>query len=148
MCHKRANNNKINRVHERCLQIVYNDKQSSLNELVEKDGSVSIHTRNIKILATVMYKLINNLSPPITNRVFKLNSNSCYNLRQIWQFSRSLVRSVYHGAESISCLSPKIWDILPDDYKTIKIWILLKLKLKNGIQKIVRVGYVKFTLTD
>ena len=81
MCHKRANNNKINRVHERCLQIVYNDKQSSLNELVEKDGSVSIHTRNIKILATVMYKLINNLSPPITNRVFKLNSNSRYNLR-------------------------------------------------------------------
>ena len=28
MCHSRANNNKINRLHERCLQIVYNDKQS------------------------------------------------------------------------------------------------------------------------
>ena len=83
MCHSRTNNNKINRLHERCLRIVYNDKQSSFNELLEKDGSVSIHMRNIQILATEMYKLINNLSPIIMNRVFKLNSGSRYNLRQM-----------------------------------------------------------------
>ena len=33
-----------------------------------------------------MYKLVNNLSPPIMNRVFELNSDSHYNLRQISQF--------------------------------------------------------------
>ena len=54
MCHSRTNNNKINRFHERCLRIVYNNKQSSFNELLEKDGSVSIHMRNIQILATEM----------------------------------------------------------------------------------------------
>ena len=53
MCHSCTNNNK-NRPHERYLRIVYNDKQSSLNELLEKDGSVSIHMRNIQILATEM----------------------------------------------------------------------------------------------
>ena len=52
MCHSRTNNNKINRLHERCFQIVYNDKQSSFNELFEKAGSVSIHTWNMQILAT------------------------------------------------------------------------------------------------
>ena len=26
-----------------CLRTIYNDKQSSFNELLEKDGSVSIH---------------------------------------------------------------------------------------------------------
>ena len=41
MCHSSANNNKINRLDERSLRIVYNDKQSSFNELLEKDGSVS-----------------------------------------------------------------------------------------------------------
>ena len=101
ICHSRTNNNKINRLHERCLRIVYNDKQS-FNELLKKDGSVSIHMRNIQILATEMYKLVNILSPPIMNRVFKLNSGSCYNLRQILQFPRSLVKSVYHGTESVS----------------------------------------------
>ena len=36
-------------------RIVHNDKQPSFNELLEKDGSVSIHMRNIQILATEMY---------------------------------------------------------------------------------------------
>ena len=71
-----------------------NDKQSSFNELLENYGSVLIHMRNIQILATKMYKLINNLSPPVMNKVLKLKSDSFYNMRQIPQFSRSLVKSV------------------------------------------------------
>ena len=131
MCHSRTNNSKINRLHERCLRLVYNDKQSSFNELLEKDGSVSIHMRNIQILATEMYKLVNNLSLPSMNRVLKLNSGSYYNLRQISQFCRSLIKLVYHGTESISYLGPKIWDILPDDYKTIQNLNTLKIKIKK-----------------
>ena len=77
-------------------------------ELVEKDGSVLIRMRNIQTLATEMYKLVNNLALPIMNRVLELNSDSYYNLRQISQFSRSLVKLVYHGTESISYLGPKI----------------------------------------
>ena len=40
MCHNRTNNRKINRLHERCLRIIYNDKQSSFIELLEKDNCV------------------------------------------------------------------------------------------------------------
>ena len=40
MCHNRTNNRKINRLNERCLRIIYNDKQSSFIELLEKDNSV------------------------------------------------------------------------------------------------------------
>ena len=29
MCHNRKHNNKINRLHERCLRLIYNDKHSS-----------------------------------------------------------------------------------------------------------------------
>ena len=54
MCHSCTNNSKINKLHERCLRIVCNDKQSSFNELLEKDGLVSIHMRNIQILASEM----------------------------------------------------------------------------------------------
>ena len=42
MFHSRGKNNKINRIHERCLQIIYNDKKSTFYELLEKDDSVSI----------------------------------------------------------------------------------------------------------
>ena len=133
MFHSRTDNIKINRLHERCLRIVYNDKQSSFNKLLEKDGSVSIHMRNIQILATEMYELINNLSTLILNGVFKRNSDSLYNLRQISQFSKSLVKSLHHGTESISYLGPRIWDIIhvPDDYKTIQNLDTLKIEIKK-----------------
>ena len=49
MCHSRTINNKINRLHERCLRIVHSDKTSSFvrEKLLEKNGSVTIHTRNL-----------------------------------------------------------------------------------------------------
>ena len=78
-----------------------------------------------------MYKLVNNLSPPIMNRVFKLNSDNCYNLRQILQFSRSLVKLLYHRTETVSYLGPNIWDILPDEYKTIQNLDTFKIKIKK-----------------
>ena len=43
MCHSHANNGKINRLHERCLRIIYSDKQSLFETLLEKDGSVFVH---------------------------------------------------------------------------------------------------------
>ena len=38
MCHNRTNNNKINRLHERCHRLIYNDKKSSFEDLLEKTG--------------------------------------------------------------------------------------------------------------
>ena len=80
MCHSRKNNNKINRLHERCLRIIHNDKRSSFNALLEKDVSVSIHERNITILATEMFKVSENLVPPQMHEILKLKDQSQYNL--------------------------------------------------------------------
>ena len=44
----------INRLDERWLWIIYNDKTSSFADLLAKDGSVTIHTRNSQVLATEM----------------------------------------------------------------------------------------------
>ena len=64
-------NKKINRLHEKCLHIVYSDKTSSFEELLDKDGSVTIHTRNLQVLATEMYKVYRNLSPTIVAQIFR-----------------------------------------------------------------------------
>ena len=47
MFHSRKLNNKINKLHERCLQIVYNNNTSTYEELLETDNSVSVHFRNV-----------------------------------------------------------------------------------------------------
>ena len=70
MFHSRSLNNKINRIHERALQITYNDKSSSFQDLLKKDNSVSIHHRNIRTLATEIFKFLQGLSPPILSEVF------------------------------------------------------------------------------
>ena len=131
MCHSRENSNKINGLHERCLRIIYNDKRSSFNALSEKDGSVSIHERNIKILATEMFKVSKNLAPPQMHEIFKLKDQPQYNLRYNSLFSRSLVKSVYKGTESLSVLGPKFWDILPDTYKDLHDLDSFKVALKK-----------------
>ena len=47
MFHSRKLNNLINRIHERALRIVYKDHNSTFQELLNKDNSVSIHHRNL-----------------------------------------------------------------------------------------------------
>ena len=131
MCHSRANNNKINRLHERCLRIVFPDKQSSFETLLEKDSSVSIHNRNLQILATEMYEIKNNLSPPIIAKLFEQRNNQHYNLRNWAQFSLPAIRTVYHGSESISFLGPKIWNMLPDKLKNASSLEVFKASIKS-----------------
>ena len=131
MCYSHENNNKINRLHERCLRVIYNDKRSSFHALLERDGTVSIHKRNIKILATEMFKVSKNLVPPQMHEIFKLKDQPQYNLRYNSLFSRSLVKSIYKGTESLSFLGPKTWDILPDTYKDLPDLDSFKIALKK-----------------
>ena len=50
-------NHKINRLHKRCLRIIYNETHSSYDELFDPGNSVSTHHRNCEILATEMFRV-------------------------------------------------------------------------------------------
>ena len=65
MFHLRTLNNKINRLHEKALRIVYRGYKSKFDELLGKDSSLSIHHRNIQTLAIEILKFLNELSPQI-----------------------------------------------------------------------------------
>ena len=80
MCHSRTMSNKINRLHERCLRTAYSEKTSSFDKLLENDGSVNIHTRNLQTLVTEIFKVYKNLSLVIIADLFHVRQNS-YNLR-------------------------------------------------------------------
>ena len=100
MCHSRGNSRKINRLHKRYLRIIGNNKQLSFYELLGKDCSVSIHIGNLQVLAAEMNKVSNKLSAPIIKYIFPRNKNP-YTLRHNSLFSRRLLKSVYHGTETL-----------------------------------------------
>ena len=50
-------NHIINKLHERAVRIAYNDYSSDFVELFSKEDIVEIHQRNLRILATEMYKI-------------------------------------------------------------------------------------------
>ena len=62
MCHSRTLNNKINRIQERALRIIYSDYKSNFRELLERDHSFTIHERTMQYLATEAFKVKNALS--------------------------------------------------------------------------------------
>ena len=83
MFHSRTLNNRINKLHERCLRMssVFNKKSSNFEELLELDGFVSVHTRNLETLAAELFKVSKNIAPKILKDIFSLSLNTEYNLR-------------------------------------------------------------------
>ena len=117
MCHSITLNNKINRLHERCLRLIYNDKHSTFHELLEKDCSVSIHTRNLQFLVTEMHELAKGISPTIIQEIFRFRNSSSYNLRSQNIFEITFRNHDYNGTESVSYLASKVWELVPDNLK-------------------------------
>ena len=129
MCHSRLLNNRINRLHERSLRIVYRDNLSSFDDLLSRDKSVSVHHKNLQILATELFKVKSGMAPSFMNEIFKLKENVTYNSKQV--FVTHNIRTVHRGTETLSHLGPAIWLIIPDDIKKSKSVIEFKYKIKS-----------------
>ena len=70
MFHGRIINNTINRLHERCLRLLYGGKSSSFEKSLAQDKSVTMHTSSLQILATDRFKVCQNISPSVLSEIF------------------------------------------------------------------------------
>ena len=129
--HSRTMNNKINRIHERALRLVSSDHVFSLDELLKKDGSISIHRRNIQSLAIELYNFFSRLSPSILKNVFYFNTNIQYNLRSRSELYTRNPKTVKYGTKAISYLAPKIWSLGPNAIKSSKSLDAFKSKIRQ-----------------
>ena len=117
MIHSGRNNYIIRNLHERCLiRLTYNNKNSSYEELLTKDGPVYIPQRNIQAFVIEFYKIENGLSPELFTETFARSTEFHYNLRRCNDFTEWIpsISTIHHDDESISFLEPKIWNILLD----------------------------------
>ena len=130
MFHSRTLNNRINKIHERALRLVYkNETFLSFDDLLKRDRSVSIHQKNLQILATEICKTKNDLGPKIMKDTFHFIQKP-YNLRNDPEMQRRKNRTVYFGTENISSLASKIWELIPSDIRSANSLGVFKEKIK------------------
>ena len=113
----RKMNRKINHIHERALRLVYKDYNSSFEELLIKDKSVTIHHRNIQKVAIEMFKVKNSLCPEFIKSLFvEITTRT----RSQATFRRPNVNKVYKGEMSLRSFGPIVWnEMVPEDLKKI-----------------------------
>ena len=122
-------NNRINYIHERALRLVYNDYNSSFDDLLQNDNSVCIHHQNIQKVAIEMFKVVNGLCPETLQNLFQrapglTRSQAC--------FIRPKVKTVRNGQQSLRSFGPLVWDtMLPTSFKEIVDLESFKKAIKN-----------------
>ena len=70
MCHSRGLNNRINKLHERALRIVYQEKKRDFELYLKMKSLIKICAKNLHYIVTEFYKVENNISPDIMRDIF------------------------------------------------------------------------------
>ena len=130
MFHSRHLNDKINKIHERALRIAYKDYVSSFDILLERDKSVTIHTKNLQTLMTKIFKTQNSMDLPFMNEIFRERENM-YNLRNNNEFVIPWIKTVNFGSESIRYRGPQLCFSLLQDIRNTESLSLFKSKIKK-----------------
>ena len=123
MLHSRKLINEINKLHEHCLRIFCSDNTSSFEELLKIDNFVSVHYRNIQVLATELYKIVNGLLPEIMKEVYLFNENTPHNTRNKRMFHSRAIKSVTFGSERLSHLA---WELVTVEIKNVESVVCFK----------------------
>ena len=137
MFHSRQVNTKINNLHYRVLRIVYLNETSTFEELLERDGSVTIHHRNLQSLAIEMFKVIKGMAPAFMKDVFAIRDSALTesvssNTRTKSTFyNPSNPKTVKYGLDTLRCLGPKIWEMIPIETKNSSSLSIFKNKIRK-----------------
>ena len=75
----------INKLHERSSRIILNDYSSDFDILLENKNDICNHHRNIQALLIEVFKIKNELPPPIMESILNKRFNTYY-LRNFQEF--------------------------------------------------------------
>ena len=111
MFHSRRNN-KINKLHERALRIVYDEDVSTFDQLLAIGKSFCIHHQNIQRLLIEIYKALHSISGNSLKELF-VKRESTIKLRSKPELVIPSVNSVLKGKNSLRYFGSVIWNSLP-----------------------------------
>ena len=107
---------------------MYNDEELSFQEMLNKDGSVTIHHRNLQKLAIEMYKIKNQISPIPMQKLFTVKEYQ-YDLRNKNTWVSDNIRTVKYGGETVGNMGPKL-ELVPNAMQESTSLLQFKSRIK------------------
>ena len=126
-CHKQ-DYLKIEKIQYKALKIVYNSNES-YEELLLRNNEVSIHQKQLRILATEVFKSLADINPDFMKSYFTIKEIP-YCLRNGIFFKIPSTRSKRYGTNSIVFRACFVWNKLPLSVKQSQSLIEFKSKIK------------------
>ena len=115
----RQSNNLINKAREKGLRLTYRNGTKDFQQILREQNEITIHQRNLQVLMTEVYKIVNGIALPIMNSLFQFrcNTNNIRNFQEIYTENRKTVR---YGTETVTYGAPFLWANLDTKYKNTK----------------------------
>ena len=88
-----------------------------------------------------MFKVKSGVAPKIMTEIFEFKDHS-YDLRKNKSTERRIIKSCKYGSETVSNIGAKLWDILPEKFKKLNLFNILKRKLNFGLHEIICANYL------
>ena len=114
MFSSREINNRINRIHKKALEILYDDSISSFELLLKRNEGFTVHEKNIQLLMVEMFKAKNGIEPQLLQGIFEKNDYHGPTLRNSKYFKRPNVNTVKYGERSLQNLGTRLWSQIPN----------------------------------
>ena len=126
---RESDQRKLERIQERGLRAIFNEKQSGYEELLVKDNLPSLYNRRIQDILIVMYKVKFKLLPRRIYDLFTL-STSLY-IRNA-DFILPRFSTVTFGKHSLRYTGPKLWNKLSSVARNISSLEKFKLLIRKA----------------
>ena len=120
----RKSYSRINRIHERAMRIAHYDYESTLEQLLIKNKTITSHKKNLQYLTIGIYKKFNGLNPPFVDEIFSINECPYY-LRNCKLKTVDLM--TYHT----DVADTEIWNSVPNEINYSPTLQILKKKISE-----------------
>ena len=114
---RKSSNNELNRIHKHALRVLLADYGSTFEELLQKRGEHTIHTKNLQTLLLEICKCLTSKNPSSLWDIFERRPTN-YNLRKKALVQLPSTKTVRYGLNSLRFKGSMLWNTLSEIIKS------------------------------
>ena len=145
MMHSKSADRKINKIHTKFFRLLHDDYKLNFRELLDKEGTYTIHEINMHKLLTEMFKAKNKAGPSLLADIFPDSNYNGPTLRKPKDFMKQNIETQKYGERSLNFFGTTLWKQLPEKIRTLNTLEEFKRKIKIGNRKNASVIFAKIS---